>query len=137
MTQTLVNYLCKELLACRRSLLITAVLNFAPQTLTFAPHMLHHVRNLPLAFSLLFKVFKDSSLYSSVFFFVSVSFLFFLSFFIHSISKTPPSMILGDSQQSFKLRISLSLVNKIVKNGLHKFPESKVTSSCCFFNPIL
>lgn len=62
MTHRLVNYLCKGLLARRRSLLITAALNFAPQTLTFALPTLDHFRNSPLAFSLLFKVFKDSSL---------------------------------------------------------------------------
>lgn len=48
-TQRLVNYLCKTLLARRRSLLITATMNFAPQTLTFAPRALDHLRNLPLA----------------------------------------------------------------------------------------
>lgn len=77
MTQRLVNYLCKELLARRGSLLITAALNFAPQTVTFVPHMLHHFRNLPLAFNLFFKVFKDSSLSFSLFFSLS----FFLSIF--------------------------------------------------------
>lgn len=61
MIQRLVNYLCKKLLAHRRSLLIVATLNFAPQTLTFAPHILDHLKNLPLAFDLAFKNFKDSS----------------------------------------------------------------------------
>lgn len=50
-----------------------ACLNFAPQTLTFASHMLHHFRNLPLALSLSFKVFKVHSLW----------FLLFLSAFFH------------------------------------------------------
>lgn len=35
-----------------------ASLNFAPQTLTSAPHMLYHFRNLPVALGLLFKTFK-------------------------------------------------------------------------------
>lgn len=50
-----------------------AWLNFAPQTLTFASRVLHHFRNLPLAFSLSFKVFKVHSLW----------FLLFLSAFFH------------------------------------------------------
>lgn len=63
MTQRLVNFfLGEELLARRRSLLITTALNFAPQTLTFAPHMLYHSRNLPFGVQSVVAVFENSSL---------------------------------------------------------------------------